>query len=68
MEKKEYAVGEEFQFGLKKLRCEKNKNRAKCTGCIFMYGGCGHFMRDCVGECTDDFRSDKTDVIFVEVK
>lgn len=68
MEKKEFAVGEEFQFGLKKLRCEIGSGHSDCKGCIFRDAGCGYFIATCVGECSGNFRSDKTDVIFVEVK
>lgn len=71
MEKKEFAIGEEFQFGLKKLRCEKALIRGHdhCDGC-YMYENCldCHDMHEFMGICYGDFRSDNTDVIFVEVK
>lgn len=65
MEKKEYAVGEEFQFGLKKLRCIEHHG---CHGCIFDKTRCDAFIRDCVGHCSYHERTDATGVIFVEVK
>lgn len=68
MKKKEFAVGEVFQFGLKKLKAKKfigDKQRCElcalyCTDCEDLYG----FTGSCIGES----RSDKTNVIFVEVE
>lgn len=68
MEKKEFAVGEEFQFGLKRLRCEKDTSKTPCNGCVFVVNECDEFINSFVGPCTSQVRTDKTDVIFVEVK
>lgn len=70
MEKKEFAIGKEFQMGLKRLRVEKQKKgecRKNCDGCAFQDIICD-FVADYVGDCRVEFRTDKTDVIFVEVK
>lgn len=62
--KKEYQIEEEFQFGLKKLKCIKGD----CSDCAF-----GAKEINCyslfpnIGYCSGDLRSDKTDVIFVEM-
>lgn len=62
MEKKEFAVGEEFQCGLIKLRVEKGgKNCNKC----YLRGSCKYSI---TGPCSAEIREDKTDVIFVEVE
>lgn len=68
-DKKEFAVGEEFQFGLKRLRVKKDTTERPCMGCVFHSPdfACGD-IDDFIGECTREGRSDKTDVIFVEVK
>lgn len=71
MEKKEFAIGEEFQMGLVKLKCVKAsvKGHDHCNGC-YMFENCldCHDMREFMGSCYGDFRLDRTDVIFVEVK
>lgn len=68
MGKKEFQIGEEFQFGHKRLRCERDIEKCLCKGCVFRGVSCGGFIADCVGECSKSMRTDKTDVIFVEVK
>lgn len=62
--KEEFAVGEEFGFGLVRLRCELGVNDM-CDGCFFddKNYSCG-----LVGSCCSETRSDGTDIIFVEVK
>lgn len=63
--KTEFAIGEEFRYGLKTLRCVKSNNPIPCEGCYFD-------MRHCdeeeIGNCMYDSRSDGENVIFVEVK
>lgn len=68
MEKKEYKIGEVFQFGRIKLKCEKYKNKkSPCFGCTFEHCNC-LYAQYFTGPCQDSIREDKTDVIFVEVK
>lgn len=69
MEKKEFAIGEEFQMGLTRLRVEKDSKTTPCKGCIFDSSDitCEN-VEDFVGRCLGCNRSDRTDVIFVEVK
>lgn len=66
MEKKEYAVGEEFQFGLKRLRCEESMG---CKACVFYrIDDCRQQLGRFIGECEPMLRDDEKNVIFVEVK
>lgn len=66
--KKEFKVGEVFQCGLVKLRCEKVETYS-CEGCllndIFETQG---YCKKLVGECDSMNREDETDVIFVKVE
>lgn len=66
MAKKEFKIGEIFQCGLVKLRCEKDKG--VCEGCVFdsIDVMCDDFIF-VTGHCASDKREDKTDVIFVKV-
>lgn len=61
METKEYKVGEVFQFGMKKLKCEGGG----CDRCVFSDWGC-HYAASYVGKCVE--REDHKSVCFVEVK
>lgn len=63
--KTEFAIGEEFQYGLKKLRCVKSKNPTPCEGCYFEDRPCDP---EEIGNCKYDSRSNGENVIFVEVK
>lgn len=72
--KTEFALNEEFQYGLKRLKCVKSKNLGtecsddRCVGCFFFEcGGC-YSSSDIVGECFSSKRIDGNDVIFVEVE
>lgn len=66
--KKEFKVGETFQFGFIKLKCEKAKDEKKlCTGCVFKHTNC-LYTQHFTGSCQDALREDKTDVIFVKVE
>lgn len=64
MEKKEFKVGEVFQYGLAKLRCEKAEIKDRCLQCSLYndleYICCGFR----VGNCDGSKREDKTDVVF----
>lgn len=71
MEKKEFKIGEVFQFGFFKLKVEKT-NKKLCDQCeeCFMYDyiyNCKELI-DIIGSCEAKNREDKTDVIFVEVE
>lgn len=63
--KTEFALDEEFRYGLKTLRCVKSKNPAFCEGCYFEGQQCDP---EEIGNCMDSSRSDGEYVIFVEVK
>lgn len=66
--KKEFKIGEVFQFGLVKLKCiEENKN--PCEGCYLnLLDCCGFQTHEYIGFCTKLEREDKTSVIFVKVE
>lgn len=66
MEKKEFKIGEAFQFGLVKLRVEKGGLRS-CNDCYLDNFNCYGNLIDLVGRCDRD-REDKTDVIFIKVE
>lgn len=59
--KTEYAVGEEFQCGLVRLKVEKG---TYCRDCFFK-GECNHRI---VGPCSPDERKDGTSVNFKKVE
>lgn len=66
MPKKEFKVGEVFQFGIHKLKVELSKGY--CTHC-FLNDICDR-MEQCnelVGECCGEYRKDESHVIFVKV-
>lgn len=72
MKKKEFAVGEVFQFGLKKLKVVEQSKSVNCNQChlldicepdIFY-----HYLQPLVGHCGNEYRSDGTEVVFVEVE
>lgn len=66
MEKKEFQIGEVFQFGLLKLKCVKPYDiHKRCSHCFLV--DCYQCM-DIVGNCIHNIREDKTDVIFVKVE
>lgn len=69
MAKKEFKIGEVFQCGLVKLKCQKMPNYCtplrRCEFCYLVPNiRCNHLG----GNCSSHTREDKTDVIFVEVK
>lgn len=65
MAKKEFKVGEEFQCGLIKLKCEANLDFEECYFKGIDY--CCTTVYDIVGACDRDGRTDKTNVAFVKV-
>lgn len=66
MVKKEFKIGQTFQFGFVKLKCEVGHNR--CDGCaLFDIDYCENLCAF-IGECDAKYRKDKTDVIFVKVE
>lgn len=70
--KTEFALNEEFQYGLKILKCVKSKNLGtgysddRCVGCFFFEDGGCYSSSDIAGECFSSKRSDGNDIIFVE--
>lgn len=69
--KTEFALNEEFQYGLKRLKCVKSKNLYsdyRCVGCFFEEDETCSLVSECVGNCSSSLRSDGNDVIFVEVE
>ena len=66
MDNKEFKIGEVFQCGLIKLRCEESKSC--CNGCfLFNLTNCQEATSVFTGSCLSRIRKDKTDVIFVKV-
>lgn len=72
--KTEFALNEEFQYGLKRLKCVKSKNPVieysddRCVGCFFFECGSCYSSSGIAGECFSSERIDGNDVIFVEVE
>lgn len=69
MKKKEFKVGETFQFGLIKLRAVERTYC--CKGCYFLDNDdmqCGEEVEKIVGHCTSSERSDGKSVAFVKVE
>lgn len=72
--KTEFALDEEFQCGLKRLKCVKSKNPVieysddRCVGCFFFECGSCYSSSGIAGECFSSERIDGNDVIFVEVE
>ena len=66
---KEFKVGEEFQCGLVKLRCDKKPEYCtplrRCEYCFLVPNiRCNQLG----GNCRSCTREDKTDVVFVKVE
>lgn len=68
MPKKEFKIGEMFQCGLIKLRCEKVTSFKCCDGCFFHISCLKCISGEIAGSCAGYAREDKTDVIFVKVE
>ena len=72
MAKKEFKVGEIFQFGDIKLKVEKSKESFQCQGCFFHESKdvycIDQFVLDATGDCSLSKRKDKTPVKFVKVE
>lgn len=61
----ERKIGETFEFKGKKLQVKKSES-VSCYGCFFA-GQCGPLRKEVAGECQFEFRTDKKEVIFVEI-
>ena len=72
MKKKEFAVGEVFQLGLKKLKVVEQSESVNCNQCPLLDICEPDFFQDyllpLVGHCDRDNRSDGKAVVFVEVE
>lgn len=70
MVKKEFKIGEEFQFGLVKLKCVKCdiKKGYICKNCFMNIHdiNCDYGL-GFIGECESSKRDDKENVIFVKI-
>lgn len=68
MKKKEFKVGEIFQYKGINLKCEKAESY--CQGCYFYTEGikCNSELEEVTGSCVIFDREDKQDVIFVKVE
>lgn len=68
MAKKEFKIGETFQYENVKLKVEKAKDL--CSGCHFYENGlgCTGEIEKTIGDCTLIGRKDEQDVIFVKVE
>lgn len=67
MAKKEFKIGEEFQFGLVKLRVEKEDENS-CLKCFFNKTLlCGR-IDDVTGGCFSIEREDGEEIVFVKVE
>ena len=63
---KDLKIGEVFEFEGKKLRVEKDLTNNDCVGC---FGNISYYDTLCTKFCCSQAeRSDKTTVVFVEVK
>lgn len=63
----ERKIGETFEFEGNNLRVAEMKDGCKCKECFFYNRDCSS-IRDTRGFCSEEYRTDKTCVIFVEVK
>lgn len=69
MTKKYIEVGEEFQFGLVRLKCEKADDEDACKGCFFNeynYNTC-MLLDNFLGSCGRKRRDDNNNVIFIKI-
>ena len=65
-EAKERKIGETFEFEGHKLKVV-DKDSYGCDGCFFLNRECS-LIKDVTGFCSDEYRTDKKRVIFVEAK
>lgn len=74
-EKQCFDIGEEFHYGLRRMKCVEAIGGGSC-GCYYCKDcfffdewatGCTDFKDSC-GICRKEFRPDKKNVIFVELK
>lgn len=64
--KKEFKIGEEFVFGLGKMRVEPSDG--VCKGCFFNLCKNCFALQKFIGECLGVCRGDNTNVKFVQVE
>ena len=64
-----FEIGEDFSYGLVRLRCEED-NAPLCQGCYFENWGKASCHVNCgtVGNCSGRYRPDKKSVIFKKVE
>lgn len=62
----ERKIGETFEFEGHKLKVV-DKDSYGCDGCFFLNRECS-LIKDVIGFCSDEYRTDKKRVIFVEAK
>ena len=68
-QKTEYNIGEVFAFGLKRLQCVSvESENYSCEKCIFTDQNMDQCPNNFTGPCGRESRSDKQDIIFVELK
>lgn len=68
IQKNEFAIGETFQFGLKKLKAIESDICEDCILCSLCNLGAEFNPIKIVGACAPTERTDKKDVIFIEVE
>lgn len=72
MAKKEFKIGQVFQFGNVKLKVVKSKESFQCQGCFFHESKDVYcivqYVWDATGDCNPGKRKDKTPVKFVKVE
>lgn len=61
MERKEFKIGDVFQFGHIELECVKTLG---CEGCLFKRSNCNN-IRQAIGPCCPQTRTDKESVGFI---
>lgn len=69
MKLKEYKIGETFKYN-DNINLRVEKSYEYCRGCYFYINEiqCNSKLEELTGSCVNFDRTDKTDVIFVEVE
>ena len=71
MKKKEYKIGEKILFVFKVLTPVENMDSDLCRGCFIkehLPSHCLWLTRNVIGECGSSSRSDRKNVVFIEIK
>lgn len=71
MAKKEYKIGEKIQFGFKVLTPVEMMGTDLCEDCFIkehLPSHCLWLTRNVIGECGSSSRSDRRNVVFIEVQ